>query len=241
MRRGGITFAYIKATESIDYTSSNFSNQGAGATSTGFIRGAYHFAIPSASSGAAQANYFVDHGGGWTGDGRTLPPLLDIEYNPYGSDTCYGMKGWPMELWIRDFSNTILARTGRLPAIYSTANWWNLCTNSDAGFGANPLHIARYSTSVGPMPAGWSTYNIWQYSSTGPFTGDSNAFNGNEVDLSNFATFPDGHGATLEVSSASPTVYIVNGLTRAHGGSVRIGDAPAGGARIEVRWPLARD
>ncbi|HEX7738882.1 MAG TPA: ATP-binding protein, partial [Marmoricola sp.] len=36
-------------------------------------------------------------------------------------------------------------------------------------------------------------------------------------------------------------MYIVNGLTRAHGGSVSIGDADGGGARIEVRWPLARD
>lgn len=212
----GARFVYIKTTEGTDYTSSNFSNQWAGATNTGFIRGAYHFAIPAVSSGAAQANYFVDHGGGWSGDGRTLPPLLDIEYNPYPQygDTCYNMRGWAMELWIRDFSNTILQRTGRLPAIYTTANWWNLCTNSDGGFGDNPLHIARYSTSVGPMPAGWNTYRIWQYSSTGPFTGDSNAFNGTETDLQNFAKFADGRGASLAKSSASPTVYIVNGLTK---------------------------
>ncbi|MCY7394932.1 MAG: PAS domain-containing protein [Nocardioides sp.] len=32
-------------------------------------------------------------------------------------------------------------------------------------------------------------------------------------------------------------LYIVNGLTRAHGGSVTIQDAPGGGARIEVAWP----
>jgi GH25 family lysozyme M1 (1,4-beta-N-acetylmuramidase) len=210
----GARFTYIKASEGTDYTSSNFSNQWAGATNTGFIRGAYHFAIPAVSSGAAQANYFVDHGGGWTGDGRTLPPLLDIEYNPYPKygDTCYNMGGWAMELWIRDFSNTILQRTGRLPAIYTTANWWNLCTNSDSGFGANPLHIARYSTSVGSMPAGWNTYQIWQYSSTGPFTGDSNAFNGTEADLQNFAKFTDGRGASLAKSDSSSTVYIVNGL-----------------------------
>ncbi len=33
-------------------------------------------------------------------------------------------------------------------------------------------------------------------------------------------------------------LYIVGGLTRAHGGRVEIGDAPGGGARIEVRWPV---
>ncbi len=48
------------------------------------IRGAYHFATPDTTSGAAQANYFVDHGGGWSRDGKTLPGALDIEWNPYG-------------------------------------------------------------------------------------------------------------------------------------------------------------
>jgi len=32
-------------------------------------------------------------------------------------------------------------------------------------------------------------------------------------------------------------MYIVNGLVRAHGGRVVIGDAPGGGARIVIRWP----
>jgi signal transduction histidine kinase len=32
-------------------------------------------------------------------------------------------------------------------------------------------------------------------------------------------------------------MYLVNGLVRAHGGSVEIGDAPGGGARIELTWP----
>lgn len=213
----GARFVYIKATESTTYTSSTFSSQWTGASNVGMLRGAYHFALPSESSGATQANFFVNHGGGWSGDGHTLPPLLDIEYNPYPSlgDTCYNMRGGAMESWIRDFSNTILARTGRLPAIYSTANWWNTCTNSDGGFGANPLHLARYgSTSAGSMPAGWNSYRIWQYSSTGPFSGDSDAFNGSEIDLRNFATFADGHAAAIEKSTSSPTIYIVNGLTK---------------------------
>jgi signal transduction histidine kinase len=34
-------------------------------------------------------------------------------------------------------------------------------------------------------------------------------------------------------------MYIVIGLTRAHGGSVTINDAPGGGARVQVTWPAA--
>ena len=32
-------------------------------------------------------------------------------------------------------------------------------------------------------------------------------------------------------------MYIVHGLVTAHGGSVEIDDAPAGGARVSIRWP----
>jgi signal transduction histidine kinase len=33
-------------------------------------------------------------------------------------------------------------------------------------------------------------------------------------------------------------LYIVNGLVRAHGGSVTIDDRPGGGARVVVTWPV---
>lgn len=34
-------------------------------------------------------------------------------------------------------------------------------------------------------------------------------------------------------------MYLVNGLVRAHGGSIEIGQAPGGGARVAVTWPAA--
>ncbi len=34
-------------------------------------------------------------------------------------------------------------------------------------------------------------------------------------------------------------LYLVNGLTRAHGGSVTLGDADGGGARVRIDWPAA--
>jgi PAS domain S-box-containing protein len=36
-------------------------------------------------------------------------------------------------------------------------------------------------------------------------------------------------------------MYIVNGLTRAHGGTVDITEAPGGGARVHLTWPVAPD
>lgn len=78
----GGRFAYVKATEETYYTNPFYSQQYNGSANVGMVRGAYHFAIPNVGSAVAEANYFVDNGGGWSPDGRTLPPLLDIEYNP---------------------------------------------------------------------------------------------------------------------------------------------------------------
>ena len=90
IRANGARFVYVKATEATDYTSSQFSEQYNDSYAAGLAHGAYHFATPNTSSGAAQANWFMAHGGAGTNDGRTMPPLLDIEYNPYGA-TCYGL------------------------------------------------------------------------------------------------------------------------------------------------------
>ncbi|WP_426623255.1 GH25 family lysozyme [Leifsonia sp. McL0607] len=187
----GAKFVYIKATESTDYVSSQFASQYSGSYAVGLTRGAYHFATPDTSSGAAQANYFVDNGGGWSQDGRTLPPLLDIEYNPYGA-TCYGLSAAQMVSWIADFSNTVFKRTSRYPAIYSTTDWWTRCTGNSAAFGINPLFIARYPNSVsdgpGTLPAGWGSYTMWQWADAGIFPGDQDVFNGSVAALQQLAS-----------------------------------------------------
>lgn len=174
----GVKWAYVKATEGTYYKNTYFTQQYTGSYNVGMIRGTYHFATPDTTSGAAQANYFVDNGGGWSRDGRTLPGVLDIEWNPYGAQ-CYGKTQAAMVAWIRDFVNTYKARTGRDAVIYTATSWWKDCTGNNAGFGAtNPLWVARYNTTVGELPAGWGFYTMWQYTSSGPTVGDHNHFNG---------------------------------------------------------------
>ncbi|MET8008541.1 lysozyme [Streptomyces sp. NPDC005271] len=184
----GVRFAYVKATEGTSYTNPYFSQQYTGSYNVGMIRGAYHFALPDNSSGAAQANYFVDHGGGWSKDGKTLPGALDMEYNPYGA-TCYGKSASAMVSWIKDFTGTYKSRTGRDPVIYTSTSWWKSCTGNSAAFGGiNPLWIPRYGSSVGELPAGWGFHTIWQYTSTGPTVGDHDKFNGAMDRLTALAT-----------------------------------------------------
>ena len=176
----GKRFAYVKATEGNYYSNPYFAQQYNGSYSVGMIRGAYHFATPNDSSGANQANYFVDRGGAWSRDGRTLPGALDIEYNPYGA-TCYGLTQAAMVNWVRDFLNTYKARTGRDAVIYTNLDWWTRCTGNSTAFnGTNPLWVARYASAPGTLPGGWPFHTIWQYSST-PI--DQDRFNGDQTRL----------------------------------------------------------
>jgi GH25 family lysozyme M1 (1,4-beta-N-acetylmuramidase) len=174
----GARFAYVKATEGTGYRNPKFTQQYNGSHSVGMIRGAYHFALPDRSNGAAQATFFVDNGGGWTPDGRTPPPALDMEYNPYG-ETCYGMTQAAMTTWVRAFSDTVHKRTKRYPTIYTSTSWWNKCVGGSHHFGDdNPLWIAHYTDRLGPLPVGFTFHTIWQWQAAGLFPGDQNLFNG---------------------------------------------------------------
>ncbi|GHF56836.1 GH25 family lysozyme M1 (1,4-beta-N-acetylmuramidase) [Amycolatopsis bartoniae] len=182
----GGRFVYVKTTEGTGYVNPQFGQQYNGSYAVGMTRGAYHFARPDVSGGAAQANYFLDHGGGWSADGRTLPGALDVEYNPYG-DACYGKDPTAMSAWISDFSNTYRTRTGRFPTIYTSTTWWNRCTGNNKGFGGNPLWIARYNENPGGLPSGWGKQTIWQFADSGTLPGDQNLFDGAADALRAFA------------------------------------------------------
>jgi GH25 family lysozyme M1 (1,4-beta-N-acetylmuramidase) len=183
--KSGVRFAYVKATEGTYYTNPYFAQQYNGSYKVGMIRGAYHFGIPS-SPAIAQANYFVAHGGKWSADGKTLPPALDIEYNPYGA-SCYGLSPSAMVTWLKTFANQVHKKAGRYPVIYTTTDWWRTCTgNSSALAKTDPIWIANWSNSAGTLPAGWKTWKFWQYSNGGGVL-DRDVFHGGLAALKKFA------------------------------------------------------
>ncbi|MGW4083247.1 lysozyme [Streptomyces sp. NPDC004822] len=187
-RARGARFVYVKATESHTYRNPYYARQYDGARTAGLVRGAYHFALPDRSSGRAQAAFFVRNGGGWRPDGWTLPPALDIEYNPYGSHKCYGLPKAAMTAWIGAFSDEVRRLTGRRPVIYTTAHWWNTCTGASRAFADHPLWVARYDApDPGTLPSGWRAWTLWQYDNGGGLPGDQNLFNGSLTRLRSFA------------------------------------------------------
>ncbi|WP_406151719.1 GH25 family lysozyme [Streptomyces sp. NBC_01012] len=183
VRNAGIEFAWMKATEGTTYKDPTFSTNYLNAYNAGVIRGAYHFARPDASSGAAQANFFADSGGAWSRDNLTLPGVLDIE------GSCYGKSAAAMQSWILDFYNTYKARTGRDVVIYTSPSWWNSCTGGWSGMSAkSPLWVAHWTSGSPTIPSGFPAWTVWQYSSTGSVSGvsgnvDRDRFNGDRSRL----------------------------------------------------------
>ncbi len=85
--------------------------------------------------------------------------------------------------WVHAFVDTVHARIRRYPAIYTSTRWWGMCMGNDASFSADPLWIARYASSVGPLPPGWRTWALWQFADSGRFPGDQDTYDGSLAQL----------------------------------------------------------
>jgi GH25 family lysozyme M1 (1,4-beta-N-acetylmuramidase) len=204
----GNRFVGVKAAEGNYYANPFLAGDQNGARAAGMYAFAYHFAIPNVSGGAAQADYFLDRAG-YAPDGKTLNPVLDIEWNPYVDDdhtnSCYGQTPAQLVAWIRTFVDEVKRRTGVPAIIYTAAGWWQSCTGGSAAFAGNPLWVASIAAAPA-LPAGWSNWTLWQYGQgTVPGIGaaaDLNYAAGGEPALAALATKasdPSGYAATAPV------------------------------------------
>ncbi|MDF2705334.1 MAG: hypothetical protein K0R62_986 [Nonomuraea muscovyensis] len=191
---GGGKFAFVHATEGTDYRNPRFEAQHGGAAAAGLLRGAYHFAQPHESDGAAQADHFLAGGGAWRSDGTTLPGVLDLEDNPYrdrnGKNACYDLSPADMVTWIKAFTTRYRKATGRHAIIYTTTSWWRTCTGDSTAFKANPLWLARWGTDPGELPKAWKKHTFWQSAEKGTLAGGQNSFNGTQAELEDLAHPP---------------------------------------------------
>ena len=173
---GGAAFAFVKATEGATYTNPYFAGDFAALHASGLIRGAYHFAQPTASttSALAQANHFVTVAGKMNSPGD-LPPVLDLEVNN-------GLAPAALIAWTRAYLAQIKALTGRDAIIYTGPNFWRTSMANSTAFTGYPLWVASYSSSV-TLFGGWGFYTFWQYTDHAAMAGlpptvDMSVFNG---------------------------------------------------------------
>ncbi|GAA4260938.1 hypothetical protein GCM10022255_091580 [Dactylosporangium darangshiense] len=160
----GSEFVYIKATEGTAYVNPHFAADYAAARKAGRYVGAYVYARPDKGDPVGQAEHFLRNAR-FTRDARTLVPFVDLEwpYDGVPAGPCYDLTPLQLRDWIHAFIGHIEAAVGRKPMIYTNTYWWNPCTGNDASFGSYPLDIANYTKKDPKLPAGWSTFALWQY------------------------------------------------------------------------------
>lgn len=171
-KEGTIHFAFIKATESIDYQDSIFEKNWQAAKEVGLIRGAYHFFRPNVSV-EWQIKNFIKQVQLSKGD---LPPVLDIEdFKNVSMPTLIERA----RLWLIFIEEHYKVR----PIIYASLDVYT--RHLQTAFSEYPVWIARYSRTEPPQSTRWQ---FWQYSDEGSIKGvegnvDENVFVGTISEL----------------------------------------------------------
>jgi len=185
VKRSGVKFAFIKATEFPDKRTSLFVDGEmrkniAGASANGLLWSAYHF-FRTHIDPVIQAKVFCET----VGEFNSLPPVLDLE--------AAGSKGERLNYKVRQFLDETERITKKRPIIYSSCGFWRsyLAYEKRAHTDwarAYPLWIAQY-TNLWPTPLyPWAGWEFWQYSDKGKIPGivthvDLNWFNGSLEEL----------------------------------------------------------
>lgn len=175
-RRGGVAFAYIKATEGGDHADPMFREHWRGTSAAGVRRGAYHY-FYFCRPAAEQARWFIRH---VPRDDSALPHVLDMEWN-HRSRTCNKRPdGAKVRAEARRFLDILERHYGRRPIVYTTPDFYR-----ETGIG-RLAGTQFWLRSVAGHPretypgARWT---FWQYTGTGVVPGidgpvDINAFAG---------------------------------------------------------------
>jgi GH25 family lysozyme M1 (1,4-beta-N-acetylmuramidase) len=211
----GYKFAFIKVSEGSYYVNPYYASDAAGAQAAGMLVAPYEFAIPNYSGGTLQADYALDSAQ-YAPDGQMLAPILDIEGDPYdgappagdGTNECYGLTRAQMVAWIGAFTTEVRRRTGQSPAIYTSTQFWDLCTGDSAAFTSDPLWLVAQGSTPSTPPAAWTNWTYWQYTSAAsssavPTKFDASWLSSTALQLAAPASQSDraGTSASLQVNS----------------------------------------
>ena len=179
-RAGGVSFAFVKATEGGDRRDPRFDAHWNAAAAAGVPAGPYHFWY-FCTTPERQADWVIANVPRRPG---ALPPVLDIEYTPF-SPTCTVR---PPAARVRRDMDVFLERLtrhyGTRPVIYTTIEFYEA-----NGFGdVTGEDFWLRGTAKDPTTLyGRSDWRFWQYSGTGLAPGipgqvDLNCFNGSVAD-----------------------------------------------------------
>jgi len=182
VKAAGVQFAFIKASEGIDFQDPFFAANIKEARLAGIACGAYHFFQPMHPVDSQAENFLSMIGALEKGD---LPPVLDVETPAAWSllpltDRVNAVTNW---------MSLVEAKLGITPLIYMSSSFAGSVLGSASGLAKYPLWVAHYTQSAVPwVPAPFQSWSFWQYSNTGKIDGitgdvDLDWFLGNQDDL----------------------------------------------------------
>jgi lysozyme len=176
LAKKNLTFVFVKATEGMSHTDTQFDFNWNEAKRIGLKRGAYHF-FSTFTNATDQARHFIQTVKLEKGD---LAPVLDFEDNIYFLEP--GLKD-SIYTWLTMVENHFRIK----PIIYTNLNLYNNFIKPS--FSNYPFWIARYQSDNLPIPNNSLSY-IWQYGNRGRISGinghvDLNVFLGTQTDFNN--------------------------------------------------------
>ncbi len=184
VRKSGVSFAFIKATEGKDVVDSRFDEYWRQAAAAGIPHAPYHFYY-FCSTADEQADWFIRN---VPKASMHLPPVLDVEWN-HTSKTCnYRPGAMTVRAEMKRFMDRIEAHYGKRPIIYTSVDFHR--DNLEGSF--QDYHfwvraVAQHPEEIYPDRR-WA---FWQYTSTGVIPGikgdtDINVFAGTEKNWKNW-------------------------------------------------------
>jgi lysozyme len=172
-----ISFAWLRATEGVDFVDSEFYNNVLGCSAAGLEWGAYHFATPGFGSveqpdQIPEARDFL----ATIMRAEALPGatpcqwfILDVEKNNAELDhEAYAAWIWD---WMRHVHSWCVQHGRRRPAIYISQRNADRWLPPQHGLNYWPLWVPDYSERPPRLPHGWDTWTALQETSSGQVDG----------------------------------------------------------------------
>jgi lysozyme len=176
VRKQGIKFAFIKATEGGDHIDNKFKKNWRAAAKAGVARGAYHFYY-FCTRPEKQAKWFIRN---VPKSKSAMPPVLDMEWN-HLSKTCKKRPGGArVRKDMRTFIRLVERHYGKKPIIYTSTDFHK--QNLEGAFKGYPFWLRSVAAKPRKIFRG-RKWLFWQWTGTGRVKGikgkvDRNKFSG---------------------------------------------------------------
>jgi lysozyme len=150
----GVKFAFIKATEGLNWYDPQFSANVSGAREYEIPVGIYHYWRGLVAPELQFANIIKSYEAIEIGD--TIPIAIDVESHDGPTPT-------QTRDMLAKFVQLLIDETGKLPTNYTSKERWDRYVAQYDRWEELPLWVANWDTSEPILPRDWSSWYIWQY------------------------------------------------------------------------------